>query len=123
MLPPGRERQRCVTSKQFYCHRLQVRPGQDDSLHRGCRLLQEFACMAYAKVEALRLRYITTHQRDIRADLYGNVRDAVAADAELGPPEPGGQGQPEEAGQQPAIGRRVILPATFIGGPRHMRQR
>ena len=83
--------------------------------------------MGFAKVETLRLKYIATHQTDIRADLYQNVRDAVAADAEPGQPEPG-QPQPQrgagdEAGGQPALGRRVVLPATFIGGPRHMRQR
>ena len=130
---PGRERLRFVTTLQFYAYRLQVRPNEDDSLVRGCRLFQEFVCMAYAKVEAMRLKYIATHQREIRADLYQNVRDAVAADAELGQPQQGAAG--EEAGQprqqgggagedgQPAVGRRVILPATFTGGPRHMRQR
>ena len=111
---------------------LQVRPHEDDSVLRGCRLLQEYACMAYAKVEALRLKYISTHQRDIRADLYQNVRDAVAADADLGQPQQGAAGR--EGGQpqqqdgaggdgQLAVGRRVVLPATFVGGPRHMRQR
>lgn len=87
--------------------------------------------MAFAKVESLRLRYVATHQRDIRADLYENVRDAVAADAGLDQPqqrepEYGGRPQPQQGagdGVQPAIGRRVVLPATFVGGPRHMRQR
>ncbi|XP_043205093.1 plectin-like [Amphibalanus amphitrite] len=88
---PGRERQRMVTTLQFYAYRLQIRPHQDDSLHRAGRLFQEFVCMAYAKVEAIRLKYISTHQREIRADLYQSVRDAVAADAELGQQE-----QPEE---------------------------
>ncbi|KAF0290946.1 hypothetical protein FJT64_010896 [Amphibalanus amphitrite] len=118
---PGRERQRMVTTLQFYAYRLQIRPHQDDSLHRAGRLFQEFVCMAYAKVEAIRLKYISTHQREIRADLYQSVRDAVAADAELGQQE-----QPEEGREQagvPVVGRRVVLPATFIGGPRHMRQR
>ncbi|XP_043203640.1 uncharacterized protein LOC122371383 [Amphibalanus amphitrite] len=98
-----------------------IRPHQDDSLHRAGRLFQEFVCMAYAKVEAIRLKYISTHQREIRADLYQSVRDAVAADAELGQQE-----QPEEGREQagvPVVGRRVVLPATFIGGPRHTRQR
>ena len=144
---PGRERLRCITTLQFYAYRLQIRPTEDDSLLRGCRLFQEYLCMAYAKVEALRLRYIATHQREIRADLYQNVRDAVAVDAELGQPpqqqagleeggqpqqrgagrEEGGQQQQEQAGReeggQPAVGKRIVLPATFIGGPRHMRQR
>ena len=73
--------------------------------------------MAYAKVDALRLRYIATHQREIRVDLYENVRDAMAVDAELGQPEQRTEEQRKEAGQQPAIGRRAVLPATFIGGP------
>ncbi|KAF0293088.1 hypothetical protein FJT64_008988 [Amphibalanus amphitrite] len=85
---PGRERQRMVTTLQFYAYRLQIRPHQDDSLHRAGRLFQEFVCMAYAKVEAIRLKYISTHQREIRADLYqsliffqpGEERQAVAGE-------------------------------------------
>ena len=56
---PGRERQRTVTTLQFYAYRLQIRPHQDDSLQRACRLYQEYVCMAYAKVEAIRLNYIS----------------------------------------------------------------
>ncbi|KAF0312693.1 hypothetical protein FJT64_016583 [Amphibalanus amphitrite] len=76
---PGRERQRMVTTLQFYAYRLQIRPHQDDSLHRAGRLFQEFVCMAYAKVEAIRLKYISTHQREIRADLYQSVVVDVSA--------------------------------------------
>ena len=120
---PQGGRDRPVSTLQFYAFQIQVRPTQDDSLHRGCRLFQEYLCMAYAKVEALRLRYVSTHQRELRADLYQNIRDAVAADAELGQPEQRGAARDEAGQPQPAVGRRVILPATFVGAPRHMRQR
>ena len=120
---PARQRQRTVTALQYYAYRLQVRPAEDDSLHRACRLLQEFMCMAFAKVESLRLRFIATHQRDIRADLYQNIQDAVAADAELGQPDQRGAGGDGANRPPPIIGRRIVLPATFVGGPRHMQQR
>ena len=43
---PDRERPRGVTALQFYAYRIQVRPNEDDCLLRGCRLFQEFVCMA-----------------------------------------------------------------------------
>ena len=100
-----------VSMLQYYAHRLQHRPGIDDSLFRGGRLFQEWLCMAWARVETDRLLYVVTHQADLRADLYQQVRDALPGDAEV-----------EAAGGE-RLGRRVILPATFTGGPRYYQQR
>ena len=84
---------------------------------RACRLYQEFLCVSFAKVEALRLLYLTTNQANIRADVYRNVVDAVAVDAvAVGAAAVGADNE----GGQPAVGRRMIMPATFVGGPRYM---
>ena len=101
-----------ITLLQYYAHRLQERPGEDDSLLRGGRLFQEFACMAFARVETQRLLFNTLNQGTVRAELYQRLRDALPGDAEE-----------ERAAGGERLGRRMILPATFVGGPRYYQQR
>lgn len=67
--------------------------------------------MALAKQEMQRLRYLETHQKEIRAELYKRLADAVDAHDHAGGREP------LQAGQ------RVILPSSFTGGPRDMHRR
>ena len=110
--PNGRGDVRALTPLQFYAHRLQERPGVDDSLHRAGRLFQEFACMAFARVETLRLLFLAHHQTAIRAELYQRLEDALPADGAL-----------EERGDGDRLGRRIILPASFAGGPRYYQRR
>lgn len=103
-----------VTPREYAAHRLQVREvdGEvDDALHRAGRLFQEYCCMALAKQEMQRLRYLETHQKEIRAELYKHLTDAVDAH------DHAGDGEPLQAGQ------RVILPSSFSGGPRNMHGR
>ena len=57
--------------------------------------------MAFAKVEMQRLRYHATNQKQIRADLYQNLADAVALQDHDG---------------SIAAGKRVVLPSSFTGG-------
>ena len=102
---------RSLTLLQYYAYRLQERPGEDDSLLRAERLLQEFICMAFARVETQRLLYLALNQRTIRAELYQRLEDALPGDAEA-----------EQAGEV-RLGQRKILPATFTGGPRYYQRR
>ena len=60
----------------------------------------------YVKVESERLRYVRFNQARLRADDYIHLRDAMRNDAD-----------PTE------IGRRVILPSSFTGGPRYMKEK
>ena len=82
--------------------------GNDDGndLHRFGRLFQQFVVDMYAKMESNRLSYIRQNQNRLRRDLYRNVADAVNLDDT----------------NMASIGRRVILPSSFIGSPRHMQQ-
>ena len=107
----GRGDMRGLTLLQYYAHRLQQRPGIDDSLLRAGRLLQEYVCMAFARVETQRLLYLARNQAAIRAELYQRLQDALPGDAEV-----------ELAGGE-RVGRRVILPATLTGGPRYYQRR
>ena len=69
---------RSLTLLQYYAYRLQERPGVDDSLLRARRLLQEFVCMAFSRVETQRLQYMARNQEVIRAELYRRLQDAKA---------------------------------------------
>ncbi|KAI9121211.1 hypothetical protein K1719_008244 [Acacia pycnantha] len=74
-------------------------------LHAG-RLFQQFVVDAYTMIEAQRLLWIRTHQKELRADMYSGLSDALIS------------------GERNAsnIGKRIILPSTFTGGARYMIQ-
>jgi hypothetical protein len=57
-------------------------------------------------VEGDRLRWVRCNQNTIRAELYANVRDALAVDGPRDRP----------------LGRAMVLPATFTGSPRFMQK-
>ena len=55
----------------------------------------------YIKIESTRLDYIRANQDTIRADLYQGIVDNVTT------------GETRASN----IGKRIVLPASFIGGP------
>ncbi len=63
-------------------------------------LFQQYATDAYAKVEGERLRWVRSHQKEIRADKYKGLLDAVDENDTIN------------------AGQKVILPPTYTGGPR-----
>lgn len=96
---------RQVTFRQYCAYRLMIRNGEPLTLHRSCRLFQELVVDWQARCEGQRLLYLRNNQPRLRADTYSNVRAAHA----------GGRVARE-------VGTRVVLPATFTGGPRYMQQ-
>jgi hypothetical protein len=66
-------------------------------------LLQEILCDMYACAERFRLDFIRNNQHHLRADKYKRLVKGLE-------------------NQKKSIGKRVILPATFIGSPRPMSQ-
>src|SRR5207248_2638079 len=56
------------------------------------------------KIEQNRLNYLKYNQATLRTDLYNGVIDAI------------------HAGDCTNLGRRIILPSSFAGGPRQMYQ-
>lgn len=71
------------------------------------RIFLQYIDDMYIKIENTRLDYLRKNQAQIRSELYQGVADSVS------------DGNRSAA----SIGRRVILPASFIGGPRDMRCR
>lgn len=100
---------RIATPRQFYVHRIMER--EESYNHYYGRLFLAFIADMYAKVESSRLRFIRREQGRFQTDVLRGAADAVYA-ADIG-------NNDAEARQ---IGRRVILPSSFPGGPRYMHQ-
>jgi hypothetical protein len=61
----------------------------------------------YIKIESCRLDYLRNEQGKIRADLYQGIVDSINAG--------------EVRGSR--VGKLIVLPPSFIGGPRDMQRR
>ena len=71
---------------------------------RGRSLGQQYIVDQFAKSELSRLNWIEHHQKDLRAEVYSGAKDAMKSDR-LG-----------------NVGKRVVLPSSFLGGDRYMHQ-
>ncbi|XP_010693207.1 uncharacterized protein LOC104906186 [Beta vulgaris subsp. vulgaris] len=94
-----------ISCRAYYAYLLQMRPR--NYILRACRLFQQFIVDTYVKLENTRLDFFRHNQATIRAELYQGILDCFE----------GG----ENSGAN--VGRRVILPPTFLGGPRDMKRR
>ncbi|XP_035838840.1 uncharacterized protein LOC110906363 [Helianthus annuus] len=95
-----------VAMREYYCYKFQIR-STDNVLLFGGRLLQQFVVDVYIKIETSRLEFCERNQDKIRAELYQGIVDCV------------------NTGEVHAnrVGKRIVLPASFIGGPRDIRRR
>ena len=75
-------------------------------LLKAQRLFQQFLVDSYCKIETERLQFLRREQKALRADSYQDLRDAIVD----------GDGDPSY------VGRRIILPLTFTGGPCYMHE-
>lgn len=64
------------------------------------RLTQQYECDTFAIAESCRLRFVCTHQKEIKAEAYHNLMDSI--------------GQDDAAN----AGLTVILPSSITGSPR-----
>ena len=97
----------CVSVRDYYCYKFQIRRGVFNTMLYGKRLFQQYVVDMYIKVESSRLDYIRNHQKQIRANLYQGVVDSLQA----------GENRADE------VGKWTILPTSFIGGKRDRRRR
>ncbi|XP_062017408.1 uncharacterized protein LOC133733784 [Rosa rugosa] len=96
-----------LTCRDYYAYILQIRQYDDSLLLRGGRLLQQYVVDNYVKIETQKLRWIRSNQSTLRRELYDGLHDSLNAGE-------------NNAGN---IGRKTILPSSFIGSPRDMHQR
>lgn len=71
------------------------------------RLLQQFSVDSYVKIETSMLDFHRHRQNVVRSEILQGVLDSISL------------GQTEGS----KVGRRIVLPASFIGGSRDMRRR
>lgn len=95
-----------ITMREFYSYTIQQRKTQVPSLLYGGRLFQQYLVDAYTAIEERRLLWIRSNQRELRADLYKNVSDAIVRGDTT----------------SDAVGKRIVLPPSFTGSPRYMMQ-
>uniref|UniRef100_A0A1S4BAU6 Helitron helicase-like domain-containing protein n=1 Tax=Nicotiana tabacum TaxID=4097 RepID=A0A1S4BAU6_TOBAC len=101
------ESKSCVSCREYYCYKFQIRKGEKTILLLCGRLLQQFVVDMYIKLETIRLEFFRLQQALLRREILQGIVDSIMAG--------------EYRGDK--VGQRVILPASFIGGPRDMRRR
>ncbi|MCH79351.1 ATP-dependent DNA helicase PIF1, partial [Trifolium medium] len=93
-----------VTIREFIAYRIQERKMEFGNILSSKRLFQQFVVDCYTMLEAQRLSFIRENQSKIRQDVLSGLQEAVDRgdlDASL-------------------VGKRVIVPDSFTGGPRYM---
>ena len=70
------------------------------------RLFQQYIVDIWALCDQSTLDWIRFNQKQLRADVYSGVADAIAHDD----------------ADAAALGRRIVLPSSFLGGPQFIRQ-
>lgn len=84
-----------------------IRPNDDNHILKCRRLYQQYAVDMYAKIKTERLLYLRLNQQDLRSENYSVLHDAVASAGKINSKD---------------LGKRVILPSTFVESPRHMHE-
>jgi len=95
-----------ATMVEFYGYRFQHRDTDGIALIRGDRLRHQYIVDAYAAIEQNCLKYLCLNKKKLRAGLYQGLQDAIVAGDN----------------NATAIRIKIILPFSFIVGPRHMVQ-
>lgn len=101
----GDKRKR-VSFREFFAYRLHERQDEPPVIMSTKRLFQQFIVDAYTMVESNRLSYVRRNQKQLRAEMYKGLTDALIR----------GETDPSK------YGKRVVLPSSFTGGARYMIQ-
>ena len=96
-----------MSAKEYYCYRLQIRDKDNSMLLHSLRLLQQFVVGTNIKIETSKLDFHRKLQTEIRTEILQGVMDSVAI----------GQTQGFR------VRHRIVLSASFVGGPRDMRRK
>lgn len=96
-----------VTASDFYAYLLMYRNDDSNVLLRFQKLLNQFLVDMWVKAETIQLRYLSTHQKELRADEYVNLKDAIASDRNVNPTD---------------LGKNIILPSSHVNSPRYLHE-
>ncbi|CDF32173.1 unnamed protein product [Chondrus crispus] len=100
-----------ITPMMYYGWHLFERSGEFSTILHAARLFQQYLVDQFCKVEAERLSYLRHNQTQLRAADYTSLRDSL-----------GDSRRAEDEADAVRAGRLFILPSTYIGGDRYMRQ-
>ena len=100
---------RRITLLQYTAFRLHSRPNEFSTILRGCRLFQTYLVDMFACIDQERLNFIRTQQPKLRTTFLSGVQDALSEN--------------DDQIDLNQLGQRIILPSSYIGGPRDMYQR
>ncbi|XP_044591373.1 uncharacterized protein LOC123269604 [Cotesia glomerata] len=96
-----------VSASEFYSFRIMERDGEEGCLLLFRNLLNQFLVDMYAKIETERLNWIRNNQKKLRSEEYVHLKDALT----------------KNDGQSSTMGKMVVLPSSFTGGPHYMHER
>uniref|UniRef100_H3G5R8 Helitron helicase-like domain-containing protein n=1 Tax=Phytophthora ramorum TaxID=164328 RepID=H3G5R8_PHYRM len=108
-----------MSLREHVAFRLHQKVGDQSALHQGGRLFQQWCVDQRAKCEQEQLRWVASHQKQIRADQYRGLQDALLNEGTI--QLEAGEGLLSEF-DRGDVGRRVILPSSHMGSPRAMYQ-
>ena len=94
-----------LTFRLYYGYHMMVR-AQISTLLQAKHLYQQFLVDSYSKIKTERLKFLRREQKSLRSDYYQDLRVALL----------GRDNDPAN------VGRKVVLPAIFTGGPRYMHE-
>ena len=95
-----------MSCMNYYAYLIMVRENDYNVILHFRELYHQYATDIYAKIEGERLAFIRFNQEQLRTDNYDNVKDAMNND-----------------GEAHNLGQIVILPSSYTGSPRYMRER
>ncbi|XP_029152436.1 uncharacterized protein [Arachis hypogaea] len=84
-----------------------IRPNDHSTVLQAGRLLQQYVVDNYVKMETGKLRWVRQRQKELQAELYQGLQDYLHT----------GENNAEN------VGRRMILPSSFVSSRRDMTQR
>jgi hypothetical protein len=93
-----------LSMNMFYKYQLHERLGQYGLIFRADRLFQQYVVSVYCTLEQDRLDFARANQNKLRSDCLSGICDAIAKGDHFGR----------------EIGKKIILPSSFTGGPRYM---
>ncbi|KAF7844472.1 ATP-dependent DNA helicase PIF1-like [Senna tora] len=91
------KKERTFTLKQYFAFILQDRRADFNIFLRCGKLTQQFIVHGYTMIESQRLLYIRLHKKDLRADSYITLTQAL----------------PRGEATSSSIGKRIVLPSSF----------
>ncbi|KIL54493.1 hypothetical protein M378DRAFT_1055673 [Amanita muscaria Koide BX008] len=96
-----------VTQMEYYAYRFHQHTNESNHIFLGRTLFQKYAVDAWSQIEQSRANFIRHNQDKLRVELYRGLVDAVNRN---------------DHANLDQLGRRVILPSSFVGGSRYMYQ-